>query len=264
MSSSSGQQQLDYISKLKAKHLAAAGIMPCCTDPITKQIYFLMGANSQHKLCYFHGNNDYAREEPHASTMNYNDASILTSAREFAEESNSVVGTEAMATAALKSDKHNIMFYPLLSTNVRGYIVYLGHMGTLARKAVCERFLKLAKNPELTPCEREMSYMVWINAADLYKGVEAHYVKKSKDSIVVTCDTLFTAPKQQQQQQQQQHHAPVQYQMQQTQLSLRSWLSGWFHTFLMEDCKDKGVTLFKQMCIENANFTMPIESIYNL
>jgi hypothetical protein len=214
----------------KSMSLIAAGVLVSCTDPITNEHLFLFGVSTAHKLCNFHGFNDESRSKaPTAKTTPYNLAACRTAAREFAEESLEVVGSEKQMYYILSSTQgYFTQIFPEDSVNVRCYWVHMGYVGRYGREDIMNRFQLLRKNPSLKSCQKEVIGLVWVPASNLYAASQG----KPRKCLRCVIESTAGGPQG----------------GQQTVLAMREWLTGWILDIFRDNQADGGAKLFKQVC----------------
>jgi hypothetical protein len=207
---------------LNATHLAAAGVLVAATDPTTREIYFLFGVNSANKLCHFHGWNDIKSEK-----VSYIDASFSTAAREYAEESLEVVGTEkTILSALIDGASIQIMNQP----NCQCYIVNAGEMDQSMRQNILIEYSKQRKNISLLPRQRENKYLVWTTAKEILRGAKCGSNEKISVKVMNELN-------------------------QEGYLNIRSWLCGWFVSILSTNCE------FYRLCNNPGKFNFNFKTL---
>jgi len=238
---------MDFPSLL-SKELSAAGLFISATDPNTKEHYLLLGVNQRNRLCHFHGWNDEDRSLPYLNAL------YTTVAREYAEESLEIIGSESFIKTLLPNQEYAMRVWPDSNEWNDGHaiLIYMGMVNEMEREEIKRIFVERRNSPELKPCQKENNSVVWIRSRALYLGTLNYYDEKSSSLgnegfVIEEGDMILVEVEKEEK------------------MHFRSWLTGFFckiFLFAAED-ENEGSRRFFRLCSEE-KYMMPIKSFRDM
>eukprot|EP01098_Paradermamoeba_levis_P014092 TRINITY_DN6621_c0_g1_i1.p1 TRINITY_DN6621_c0_g1~~TRINITY_DN6621_c0_g1_i1.p1 ORF type:complete len:258 (-),score=46.78 TRINITY_DN6621_c0_g1_i1:116-859(-) len=197
--------------------LAAGGALVSCTDPQSKEHFFLLGLNDNQNLCYFHGWNDDRIE-----SVSFRTACIRTASREFAEESLEAIGSRQLVAEVIANHPNAyLQILPPDSLNAKCFWIHAGELGAHTRESILKNFAVKRKNPGLKNCQKEMNSLIWVSAKEFYNAFTQPQMTTQTRAKIQTSGGV---------------------------LAVRTWLSGWFVGIFHPDQPHSNGKIFTDFC----------------